>query len=272
MNCLELINELNRKQIMGEEISQNEREEAVSILLHHISTTNEINNYKKTMRTNEKTRDMYPDYFIPPYDGKKKYRLLQGYLPKTNILYANYYELEILRLLLLYVPYEEEVQEMMKHTNMRLRNTCFGNSCTQGECLATGISVLRFLSAMKKEHRDWMERILIPLGDTFALFGNGQAATQLGIPMSYLLLAFTEINNEYTRSCIDKKKDWLLDLLRRGWITGKLSNGRISVGDTYNLLGKYIIRNALATLPEFEGIKESRIYVNEKDGRCYCEC
>ena len=67
------------------------------------------------------------------------------------------------------------------------------------------------------------------------------------------------------------KREWLLDLLRRGWITGKLSNGKISEGDTFNLLGKYIIRNAISILPGDEEVSKCEIYVSEKDGRCYCK-
>lgn len=117
---------------------------------------------------------------------------------------------------------------------------------------------------------EWIDRLLNYLGALFLSFGNGQAAVQKGIPMSYLLMAFTDINNEKTRDLIAQKKEWLLDLLRRGWITGKLSNGRISEGDTYNLMTKYIIRNAIGTLPEYGDVSKHEIYVSDKDERCYC--
>lgn len=168
------------------------------------------------------------------------------------------------------VPENETVNEMMKNTSQRLKHTCFGNSCTQGECMATGISVLRFLAVTQPNDSEWIDKLLNPLGNIFLSFGNGQAAVQKGIPLSYLLMAFKDINNEKTRSLIAQKKEWLLDLLRRGWITGKLSNGNISEGDTYNLMGKYIIRNALGTLPEYDDMSIHEIYVSSKDGRCYC--
>ena len=84
-------------------------------------------------------------------------------------------------------------------------------------------------------------------------------------------MTFTDINNEKTRYLLDQKKEWLVQLLRRGWLTGKLSNGKISEGDTYNLLGKYIIRNAICTLPEYPKKKDYKIYVNDADERCYCD-
>ena len=41
--------------------------------------------------------------------------------------------------------------------------------------------------------------------------------------------------------------------------------------DTYNLMYKYIIRNALETLPEYKDISKCKIYVNSSDSRCYCD-
>lgn len=270
MEKYKILMEINRKAIFAEEISDTEKETAVSILLNGVCSREDIIKYKKRNRVNAETDHIYPNYYVPPYNDNKKLRLVQGYLPKTNILYANHFELEILRLLHLFAPENKKVREMIDHTLQRLENTCFGNSCTQGECMATGISVLRFLSITNPDDVEWIDRLLNPLGDAFLSFGNGQAAMQKGIPLSYLLMAYTDINNEKTQYLISQKKEWLLDLLRRGWITGKLSNGKISEGDRYNLMGKYIIRNALGTLPEYEDISKFTIYVNSEDGRCYC--
>lgn len=262
--------EMNRKEIFGEEISSAEKREAVSAFLDGICREEDILTYKRRMRAKPETDSMYPSYYIPPYHGGKKLRLVQGYLPKTNLLYANHYELEILRLLFRFASENETVNEMVEHTLGRLKSACFGNSCSQGECMTAGISVLRFLAAARPDDREWIDKLLDPLGEMFLSFGNGQAAVQRGIPMSYLLMAFTDVNSEKTRSLIAQKKEWLLNLLRRGWITGKLSNGKISEGDTYNLMGKYILRNALGTLPEYKEIAKYEIYVNSEDGRCYC--
>lgn len=271
MEKYKILTEINRKTIFAEEISDIEKEEAVSALLNGICRKEDIIKYKRRMRVNPETDNIYPDYYIPPYNGNKKLRLIQGYLPKTNILYANHYELEIIRLLFMFAPENEKVNELVSNTLQRLKNTCFGNSCTQGECMAAGISVLRFLAVTQPDDSKWIDKLLNPLGDRFLSFGSGQAAAQKGIPLSYLLMAFADINNEKTRYLITQKKEWLLDLLRRGWITGKLSNGKISEGDSYNLMGKYIIRNAIGTLPEYEDVSKYKIYVSGKDERCYCD-
>lgn len=271
MELYQLLMEMNRKEVFGEEISEMEKEQAVSVFLSDMRSPEEIQSYKRRMRAHGEASFLYPDYYIPPYDGAGKYRLVQGYLPKTNLLYANHYELEVLRLLSKFAPERETVAEMIESTLERLKHTCFGTSCTQGECTAAGISVLRFLAAARPDDSEWIDRIISPLGDIFLSFGNGQAAIQKGIPVSYLLMAFTDINNEKTRALITQKKDWLLGLLRRGWITGRLSNGRISESDTYNLMTKYIIRNAIGTLQGYEDIARHEIYVSGKDERCYCD-
>lgn len=262
--------ELNRKMIFGEEISDAEKREAVSVFLNGICDKKDILKYKKRMRVNAETDNVYPSYYVPPYNENKKLRLIQGYLPKTNILYANHYELEIMRLLCMFAPENETVGDMVKNTLQRLKGTCFGNSCSQGECLVAGISVMRFLAVACPEDTEWIDQLLDPLGNVFLSFGRGQAAVQKDVPVSYLLMAFADINNEKTRALIKQKQEWILNLLRRGWITGRLSNGKISEGDTFNLMGKYIFRNAIGILPEYDDVSKSKIYVSDKDERCYC--
>lgn len=263
--------EINRKEIFGETLSEAERQEAVRTLLDGAACGEDVIRYKKRMRVNPDKDNIYPHHYIPPCHGNRKLRLIQGYLPKTHILYANHYELEILRLLSRLVPEDEKVGDMIKDTLQRLRDTCFGNFCPEGECTAAGISVLRFLAAVCPEDREWIDRLVAALGDRFLAFGNGQAGSRNGIPLSYLLMAFTDIDNEQTRYFLARRKEWLLGLLRRGWITGMLSNGKVSEGDTYNLMGKYILRNALGTLPEYGDIAGHAIYVKDEDGRCYCD-
>lgn len=248
MEKYKILMEINRKAVFEEELSDSEKEEAVLSLLNGICRKEAVLKYKKSMRVNTETDNMYPNYYIPPYNGNKKLRLIQGYLPKTNILYANHYELEIVRLLFLFAPENRKVNELAENTLLRLKNTCFGNFCAQGECMATGISVLRFLIVTRPDDSEWINKLLIPLGDIFLSFGSRHAAIQKGLPLSYLLMAFTDINNDITKDLIAQKKEWLLDLLRRGRITGKLSNGEISEGDRYNLMAKYIIRKAIGTL------------------------
>ena len=117
----------------------------------------------------------------------------------------------------------------------------------KGECLAAGISVLRFLAAARQDDTEWIDKLLAPLGELFEAFGSGQAAVQRGIPVSYLLMAFTDINNDRTRQLIEKQRSWLNVLLTRSQNAGQSHNDINLEGDTYHLLNQYIIRNALET-------------------------
>lgn len=58
---------------------------------------------------------------------------------------------------------------------------------------------------------------------------------------------------------------------RLGVSAQSVSRWETAEGDTYNLMGKYILRNAIGILPEFEDVSKYEIYVNEKAGRCYCK-
>ena len=67
----------------------------------------------------------------------------------------------------------------------------------------TGISVLRFLAVVCPNDSSWIDKLLEPFGEFFFSFGKGQAAVRRDVPMSYLLMAFADINNE-------KNREWIL--------------------------------------------------------------
>ena len=134
---------------------------------------------------------------------------MQGYLPKTNLLYANHFEAEILRLLVRFAPEHEAVKDMVRHTLERFRKTCFGNFCTQGECVAAGICVLRLLASVRPVDEAWIDKLLGPLGESFLAFGPGQAASQKGSPFSYLLMA--------SRISTMRRRGASLGRRRNGW-------------------------------------------------------
>ncbi len=91
-------------------------------------------------------RRIYPEFFIPPYNGGQKYKTVLGQMPKTHILSANMYELEILRLLHKFAPDDSDVRMMTEATLERLYHTCFGNEDDGvGECFDTNLVVIRYL-------------------------------------------------------------------------------------------------------------------------------
>jgi len=103
---------------------------------------------------------MYPGYFIPAYNGGKKLQTVVPMSPKTHILSANAYELEIIRLLHLFAPGDPVVQDMVKGTLARLRTTCFANGCPQGECFHAALPVLRFLAAAAPDETAWINKLI----------------------------------------------------------------------------------------------------------------
>ena len=159
MESYRIIINVSQNEAEGEKYTDKEKQEIVEQLLNGMACKEDVKKYKLRMRVNPYTDNIYPNYFIPPYNENKKLRLADGSLPKTHILYANYFELEILRILFQFAPENEMVQEMITNTLQRLKNTCYGNNCPKGECVTTGKEVLRFLQMVCPEEKDWIKKL-----------------------------------------------------------------------------------------------------------------
>lgn len=159
MESYRILIEVSQNEAEGEKYTDKEKQEIVEQLLNGMACKEDVKKYKLRMRVNPYIDNIYPNYFIPPYNENKKLRLADGSLPKTHILYANYFELEILRILFQFAPENEMVQEMITNTLQRLKNTCYGNNCPKGECVAAGKEVLRFLQTVCPEEKDWIEKL-----------------------------------------------------------------------------------------------------------------
>ena len=159
MENYNILMEVNQREVAEEELTDTEKQGIVGRLLDGIASKEDIKKYKIRMRVNPYADTIYPNYFIPPYNENKKLPMVNGKLPKTHILYANHYELEILRILFLLAPENEAVQTMIKNTLHRLQNTCYGNKCPQGECVAAGKAVLRFLQTVCPQEKEWIEKL-----------------------------------------------------------------------------------------------------------------
>lgn len=116
---------LNRKEVFHEAICDIEINNAIEIFINGVYKSEDIALYKKRMRVDPKEDSVYPIFYIPPYLAKRKLRLIQGYLPKTNILYANHYELEVIRLLKIHSDDNPIVIEMVDKTLERLQKICY---------------------------------------------------------------------------------------------------------------------------------------------------
>ncbi len=144
----------------AEPVSEERRAEAVRVFLAARSTPDQARRFYRGVRYPGNTGGMYPAFYIPPYNGGRKLRTVTNQLPKTHILSANMYELEILRLLALFAPDDPDVRHMVKETLARLRKTCFaGHGCAVGECFDTSVAALRFLLAAAPEEREWIRSL-----------------------------------------------------------------------------------------------------------------
>lgn len=159
MENYKILLEVNQRKTSGEEFTDKEKQEIVKVFLNGIACKEDVKKYKIRMRVNPSTDNTYPKFYIPPYNNNKKLRMSHGKMPKTHILYANHFELEVLKQLFMFAPEHPEVQKMIGSTLERLEKTCFGNYCSKGECVEAGACVLRFLEIVRPEEKEWIEKL-----------------------------------------------------------------------------------------------------------------
>jgi len=161
MTAYELMVKTNHHLIKGGALTDRQKGIVVNRLLAARAAPEQANrfysgvNYPKNAG---ESRCMYPVFYIPPYDGNKKLKTVFGQTPNTHILSANMYELEILRLLVLFKPGDQAVADMVNKTLERLKKTCFGNDrCGTGECFDASLVTLRFLTAAAPGDSKWIQ-------------------------------------------------------------------------------------------------------------------
>lgn len=162
MTLYELMIKANHYMIKGGELTDNHKRNISDQFLDGISPRGHAerfyNGVKFPKNTDSTGRQMYPIYYIPPYNENKKFKTILGQTPKTHILSANSYELEILRLLYLFSPDDLNVRTMISNTLKRLKTTCYGgDNCSIGECYDTNLIVLRFLAEVAPDNYDWIQ-------------------------------------------------------------------------------------------------------------------
>jgi len=169
MTAHELMTKTNHYLIKGGALNEKQRANIVAQLLAARGGERVVDSFKRGVRSPESTRTIfgsndtriiYPLFYVPPYDGGRKLQTVIPMSPKTHILSANAYELEILRLLHMFAPDNAEVREMVAATLARLRTTCFASQdCHVGECFHSGLVALRFIAAVTDDYA-WMWRLV----------------------------------------------------------------------------------------------------------------
>ena len=261
MTVYEVMIKANECLIKGDSISDRQKQNIINMFLASISSNDVAQRFYQGVRYPNNTDStgngkMYPLFFIPPYNNGKKYKTIMTVTPKTHILSANMYELEIIRLLHLFEPNNTTVHNMVCKTLERLKTTCYGNNyCGQGECFDASIVVLRFLSAAIPNEINWMKKQI----DNFHLH-FAKKHRHWGV-LWYYWLCLSELPAAIPE--IIYYKNDLLKQINRSCVMN-------SEHDKYaHPLCICIVRNCLARLPEYEYIKECKPYISDKDNRLH---
>lgn len=207
----------------------------------------------------ENGREMYPIFFIPPYNGGKKCKSVLDQTPKTHIFSANLYELEILRLLLLLVPDDLDVKAMTGRTLSRLQTTCFGSEDDGvGECFDTSLVVLRFLCAASPSDLWRMKSRVDVFNKHYA------EKKRVSAVIWYYWLCLSELPDEIALPEIEKYKPVMLN-----WLENKSCVMNSEHDRTLHPVLFSVLRNSLSRFPEYAYIKERQPFIAERDGRLH---
>ena len=253
----------NHYLLKGGKLTENQKNRIVNQFLQEVSTTyqrlKDDKGVKSSNNTDSQGRRMYPEFFIPPYNNGKKYKTILNQTPKTQILSANAYELEILRLLFLLSPENEAVTDMVDATLKRLKTTCFGYADDGvGECFDASLVVLRFLCTVAPSDTDWIISRMINYKD------HVNEKKRPGFSLWYYWLCLSEMPFDLAESEILIYKNEMID-----WLTNKSCVMNSDTDKTIHPVLLSILRNTISRLPLYEYIKGREPYIDDKDGRLH---
>lgn len=162
MNAYELMIKTNHNLIIRGSLTESQKCSIVRQFMSALTKPEQAKSFYKAVKFTHNIdgygRQMYPMFFIPPYNDGLKLKTIYNQTPKTHIFSANMYELEIIRLLYLLAPNNPNVIEIVDKTLTRLKTTCFGNCDDgEGECFDTSLVVLRFLATVSPKDTDWIK-------------------------------------------------------------------------------------------------------------------
>ena len=264
MTAYDLMIKANHHLIKGGDLTCPQKANIVRQLLDARSTPGQIQRFHRGVTKGGDGRHMYPSYFIPPYNDGKKLQTVIPMSPKTHILSANSYELEIVRLLYLFAPSEPVVKEMTDKTLARLKTTCFGyQDCAVGECFHSALIALRFLAAALPDDTGWINKLLAffkrHMDEKLTLKGKGVHGNVLW----YYWLCLSELPLALAEPEILRYKDKIIVQLKRSSVMNSESD------KTNHPVMICMLRNCLSRFPEYAHIKDTQPYVSEKDGRLH---
>ena len=258
MTAHELTLKTNRFLIMDGTLTSPQRDYIVRRLLDSRSTEEEAARFFRALRRSDQNNpNMYPFFYIPPYNDGKKLKTIMNQTPKTQLFSSNYYELEVLRLLCLLAPGHPDVEHMRKHTLRRLKTTCFGFfDDAVGECFDASLVVLRFLAAAAPENTGWIE------GRIQNFIRHYPEKKRPWFCLWYYWLCLSELPFEMVKPYTDPHLPIMLSWLgHKGMVMH--SQHDLTVHPTL----MYLLRNTLCRYPQYAHIEGRKPYIREKDGR-----
>lgn len=264
----ELMIKTNHYLIKGGELTEPQKANVVRQLLAAQSDERTKQSFYRGVRypnnvDKNGTRHMYPIYFIPPYNENKKYQTVIPISPKTHILSANAYELEIIRLLYIFAPNNPDIRDMVQKTLARLKTTCYGyNDCAVGECFHTALIVLRFLAAASPNDAEWINKLLSFF--TRHMAEKRRSKGVHGNVLWYYWLCLSELPFELAESELLNYKNEMLP-----WLTTKSCVMNSESDKIIHPVLLCVVRNCLSRFLEYVHIKNIQPYVSDKDGRLH---
>lgn len=120
------------------------------------------------LKINSNNSRMSPMFLDVEHTIPTDFTTFTGYRPKTKILYGNYCELELLRILYLLKPNDCVYRPVFEATKERISQTCFGGFCSTGECFEISIVALRFIATVFPEEKSWVDMYISNIARTFS--------------------------------------------------------------------------------------------------------
>ena len=263
MTAHELMVKTNRHLIKSGELTEKQKANIIVQLLAARSAPEQAARFyhgvKFPNNIDSEGRRMYPIFFIPPYNDGKKIKTIYNQTPKTHIFSANMYELEIIRLLYLFMPDNPTIQDMVVQTLTRLKTTCFGTiDDGLGECFDTSLVVLRFLATVAPNDTAWIGSRI----DNY--YAHKDEKKRVWCVLWYYWLCLSELPFDIAAPEILKYKAEMLP-----WLTTKSAVMNSEHDKTVHPVLLCSLRNCLSRFPEYTHIKDIKPYVSEKDRRLH---
>jgi len=244
MTAYDLMINTNHHLIRGEELTDVQK---ASIVQQLLATRIEVGSvagfYDGTMFHYK------PSYFVP---HAKKLKTVIPMGAQTGQVSDNSYELEIIRLLHKFSPPNDDISQMIEFTKERLKKSCFGyKDCFYCECFHASIVVQRFISSVSPTDTEWIVKQIAGYNKHF------NDRRWHGGVQRYYWLSLSDMPYDIAEPEIYHQKEHIIAQLSRTYPL-KNENDDIPL---------YVMRNALARLPEFAYIKARRPYIDKKTGR-----